>query len=119
MRTIIIGWPGTGKTTLASKLGGGISTDDVKDLGWSEASQEVSTWFDKPDYIIEGVAIPRALRKWRDANPGKPPPVDKIIHLHKVHKDLLPGQVSMGKGIDTVMAELSDWLGSVSTEHVR
>lgn len=115
----IIGWPHTGKTTLAKSLGGGRSTDEVMDLGWSEASAEVSTWFDIPGpWIVEGVAIPRALRKWHERNPDMPPPIDKIIHLHKVHGELTTGQISMGKGIDTVMGKIADWLADVPVEHV-
>ncbi len=36
-RVMIVGWPKTGKTTLAAKMGGGKSTDDLIHLGWSEA----------------------------------------------------------------------------------
>jgi hypothetical protein len=120
-RTVIIGWPGTGKTTLAQKMGGGRSTDETIDMGldWSAGSLEVSAWFDRPGpWIVEGVAVPRALRKWHANNPGLPPPVDNIIVLRTVHKDLTNGQISMGKGIDTVMREIESWLASVPTEYV-
>lgn len=117
MRIAIIGWPGSGKTTLASEMGGGRSTDDVMHLGWSEASQEVSNWLDAPGpWIIEGVALPRALRKWRERNPDKKPPVDKVVYLTKSYRELEAGAVSMGKGMDTVMAEIWDWLGQSNTE---
>lgn len=108
MRILIIGGPKTGKTTLANKLGGNVrSTDDVMNLGWSEASAEVATWFDEPGpWIIEGVAVPRALRKWMKNNPGQPAPVDKIIWLSGAFQDLTTGQQSMTKGIDTVMNEI-------------
>lgn len=114
MRVAIIGWPKTGKTTLAAEMGGGRSTDEVMAMGWSEASAEVSTWFDQPgDWIVEGVAIPRALRKWRDRNPEAPPPIDKLIVLRTPHQLLLtPQQTIMGKGIDTVLSELAPWLES-------
>lgn len=102
-------------------MGGGRSTDDVMHLGWSESSQEVSTWFDKPGpWIVEGVAVARALRKWQARNPGKQPPIDKLIILHKSHEKLNPKQIGMGKGIDTVMREIMPWLkGNVAIENVR
>ena len=117
MRIAIIGWPGSGKTTLTTEMGGGRSTDDAMHLGWSEASEEVSTWLDAPGpWIIEGVALPRALRKWRARNPTLKPPVDKIIYLSRTVKELPQGAVSMGKAMDSVIAEIWDWLGSAQIE---
>lgn len=115
MRIAIIGWPGTGKTTLGKQLAEDLklpyhSTDEVISLGWSEASLEVSTWLDAPEWIIEGVALPRAFRKWRANHPGEPCPVDRLVHLTQNFRDLKPGEVSMGKGIDTVLKELDGWL---------
>jgi hypothetical protein len=80
----------------------------------------VSGWFDAPGpWVIEGVAIPRALRKWMNNNPGLPPPVDKIIVLYTPFEVLTKGQESMGKGIDTVLNEIQPWLEGVPTEHIR
>lgn len=110
-RVVITGWPKTGKSTLAVDMGGGRSTDETLGMDWSEASAEVAIWFDQPGpWVIEGVAVPRALRKWAKAHPGEPPPFDRLIHLMTPHKELAPGQVTMGKGIDTVLAELMSWL---------
>jgi len=117
-RVVIIGWPKTGKTTLAANMGGGRSTDETMHMDWSDASAEVSTWFDKPGpWIIEGVAVARALRKWRERHPNKPPPIDKLIRLRRPHQELDVGQVSMGKGIDKVLEEIMPWLyGNVTIE---
>lgn len=110
-RIIIVGGPKTGKTTLAKKLGGGRSTDEVMHLGWSEASDEVATWFDAPGpWVIEGVAIPRALRKWRQMHPNKPAPVDRLIRMRMPKQQLDVGQASMAKGVETVLAEVLPWL---------
>jgi hypothetical protein len=121
MRIAIIGWPGTGKTTLANTLGFPVyGTDSLIKLGWSEASARVSDWFDMPgSWVIEGVAVPRALRKWKARNPGMPPPVDKIIRLTTVYRPLPPGSVVMGRGIDTVMMEIGPWLNQADVLEVR
>lgn len=111
MRVLITGLPKSGKTTLAGQMGGGRSTDEVMHLGWGEASREVSRWFDKPgSWIIEGVAIPRALRKWLWQHPGQPAPVDRIIYLQTPHQILTDGQMRMGVGLDTVMQEILPWM---------
>ena len=77
-RVVIAGGPRTGKTTHANKLGAESGarvrhTDDlIGRLEWSAASQEVSQWFDEPGpWIVEGVAVPRAVRKWLAAHPSK------------------------------------------------
>lgn len=117
MRILITGWPGSGKTTLAQEMGGGRSTDEVMGLGWSESSAEVAKWFDSPGpWVIEGVAVPRAIRKWMKANPDKELPFDKIINLKSRHRPLDTKAYAMGKGIDTVWNEIRPQLGSVEIE---
>lgn len=105
-RTCITGGPKTGKTTLAKRMGRHFSTDDLMDKGWSEASEAASHWFDgKGPLVVEGVAVPRALRKWLARNPeGKP--VDRVIYLKKPHRTLTKGQNTMLKGVATVFAEI-------------
>jgi hypothetical protein len=130
-RICITGGPRTGKTTLAARLDAempcdhnpchGIRhTDDLINLGWSEASEAASRWFDEPGpWIIEGVAVSRALRKWRDQHPDEPPPVDRVIYLSEPHETLTPGQATMAKGVATVHEQLADWLADhgVRTEY--
>lgn len=115
MRIAIAGPPKTGKTTLADSLGVPVRhTDDVIGLGWSEASAEVSRWFDEPGpWCIEGVAVLRALRKWRERHPSSPPPLDRLVLMMSVHGQHTPGQERMAKGIATVYAELERWLAPV------
>lgn len=127
MRICITGGPCTGKTTLAAQMAeierddkpdrpwGGIirHTDDLIPLGWSEASQAACLWLDAPGpWIIEGVAVSRALRKWRDAHPGEPPPVDRVIYLTEPlnRGAVLAGQDRMAKGVASVHAEIEEWL---------
>jgi hypothetical protein len=105
-RTAIAGVPRAGKSTLADKMGGGHSTDELIDLGWSEASLEASYWFDEPGpWVVEGMAVPRALRKWLGRNPtGKP--CDRLIWLGDPYEKQVPGQAAMGVGAVTVMREI-------------
>lgn len=131
-RIVILGGPKTGKTTLAGEMIQKYAvfvhhTDSLieqcKHLGkdaWSEASRVASTWLDEPGpWIIEGVAVSRALRKWREAHPGEPPPVDRVIRLTSPHVALSKGQAAMAKGEETVWSEIEPWLRQhgVSIEH--
>lgn len=111
-RVVIIGGPKTGKTTLAAAMGGGRSTDEViDDLDWSEASEEIATWLNEPGpWLIEGVAVPRALRKWRESHPDEPAPVDHVIHLQRRYEELSPETDTMAKGVETVLDEILPWL---------
>jgi hypothetical protein len=121
-RICITGGPRTGKTTLAtdmravSSYGGSTPfplrhTDDLIPLGWSEASQAAALWLDEPGpWIIEGVAVSRALRKWRDQHPGERPPVDRVIRLTEPHIVLTHQQAVMSKGEETVWNEVGPWL---------
>lgn len=123
-RICITGGPRTGKTTLAHAMQsssiargeiapGVISTDDYIQLGWSEASAAVAAKLDEPGpWIIEGVAVSRALRKWRDAHPGEPPPCDRVIYLDEPYETLIYGQRVMSSGVRTVHAEIEAWLES-------
>lgn len=113
-RILIAGGPRCGKTTLARELGGEVRhTDDligVKD--WSEASAEVAGWLDAPFDVIEGVAVPRAIRKWlvRHAN-DRVKPCERFIWLDRPHVALAPDQLRMAKGCRTVLDEIRRELG--------
>lgn len=116
-RIAITGGPRTGKTTLAGKLARDtglplIATDDFKDMGWSEASAHVADLLSKSESaVVEGVAVPRALRKMLAANPDERP-VDKLIVVeptrrwHEKHAPQSSGQKAMGKGVHTVLDEI-------------
>lgn len=120
MRLLITGGVGSGKTTMSQHLRGStgsdrvMHTDDLIGTGeWSEVSQRIADeWLTMPGpWIIEGVAIPRALRKYLEAHPHEPPPCDRIIVLTDQHKDLNPRQEAMGRKVYEDMADLSHWLG--------
>ena len=123
LRVAIAGGPCCGKSTLAERMRGRVDapevqhTDDLVDvLQWSEASAEVATWFtaDGP-FIVEGVAVSRALRKWLAANPtGKP--CDVLYHLTNPFLARTPGQKTMAKGEDTVWDEIAPELRARGVE---
>lgn len=107
MRLCITGAPKTGKTTLANVSGLPVRhTDDAMDLGWSEASAEAAGWLDAPGpWVVEGVAVARALRKWLGQHPeGKP--CDKVLWLSTARQPLTPGQEAMGKGAMRVLGDI-------------
>lgn len=110
MRILIAGVPRAGKSTLADELGERhnlkpLHTDDHIGIGWSESSAAVAAQICLPGpWIIEGVAVPRALRKWLAANEGKP--ADEVYWLPQECVPLNQGQASMGKGCATVWREI-------------
>ena len=108
-RIVIVGAPGTGKTTLGLTMSAElgiplISTDDTMQLyAWSEHSAYLSSLLSAPDttYVMEGTATVRALRKVLEAGTQLP---DLVLYLRTVHADRGPKATSMGKGIATVWA---------------
>ena len=114
MRVLVIGGPRVGKTTLADKLGAHNGwpvrhADDVIKLGWSEASEEVSKWMDaEGPWVIEGVAVVRSLRKWFDRHHRSEIPCDQVYFSQTPRVPLiLPGHISMTKGVLTVWSQVN------------
>lgn len=111
MVTMIAGWSGTGKTTLAEAMAADLgvsllSTDAFIGLGWSAGSAHVAELCaDGAPRIVEGVAVPRVLRKLLAAAPTVRP-CDRLIMLTQAHREQTPGQVAQGKGHDSVLAEI-------------
>ena len=114
--TVIAGGPNVGKTTLSDSYAGDNvkvrHTDDlISSHDFSASSAEVSEWFNESGdtWVIEGVAVPRALRKWLAANPtGKP--CDTAIWMQDPKSEQSEGQQAMAKGCATVWAEIVDEL---------
>ncbi len=106
-RIAIAGIPKSGKSTLANSLSDhALHTDDLIHLGWSQASQATSEWFNTPGpLIVEGVTVVRALRKWLHQHP-KGKPVDQAVFLNTPHQPLSPGQQRMAKGCRTVWVQI-------------
>lgn len=116
-RIVIAGVPRAGKTTLAATMANVRHTDDlIGKLDWSAASLEVSRWLDEPPpWVIEGVAVGRALRKWLSFNPvGKPCDVAWWFGAPRV--PLEPGQATMAKGCVSVWAEIEPALRARGVE---
>jgi hypothetical protein len=96
-----------------------LHTDDLLGKGhdWSHQSQLVSEWFNAPGpWIVEGVTVPRALRKWLEhtsmtlTGTGHPfrnqKPCDKVIYLKRAKVPRNQGQEVMAQGCDRVFSEI-------------
>lgn len=112
-RILIAGGPRTGKTTeglaLARGLGVGLrSTDELIPEGWSASSLIASKWMNAPGpWVIEGVAVVRALRKWMAAHhEDEPIPADLLLWRDVALRELTPGQQALAKGVSTVMRSI-------------
>jgi catalase (peroxidase I) len=106
----IAGGPRAGKSHLAaalSDLGHWVrAADELRGLGWSESSLAASTWFDEPGaWICEGVAMPRALRKWLTRNP-EGSPADAIVWINAPVMNRSRGQHVMAVGCETVWNQI-------------
>lgn len=100
-RVAIAGGPRVGKTTLAASATDRpvIGTDAYRSHAWEFIPAKVIADVEKHhSFVLEGVQVARALRKGLRA--------DAVVYmgLPKV-TDLLPGQVSMAKGVETVLRE--------------
>lgn len=111
-RILICGGPRTGKSTLAVRLGErhGLEVRHgdsiISDFDWSGASQEVSTWIDdSKEWVIEGVVLVRALRKWLAQNPGRSLDAT-VVYFERNIQVQTPKQEAMSKGIHTVWLEI-------------
>jgi adenylate kinase family enzyme len=112
-RTLIIGPPQAGKTTLALEMGERLGvrvrhTDDlIGRFDWSGASEHIArVWLAEPGpWIIEGVAVVRALRKWLDSN-RTGSPCETIILLDAPRVRLSSGQASMQKACATIWSQI-------------
>ena len=111
-RVILAGGPRAGKTTLAATIAARdpgrtiYGTDSLQELEWSAVSRRTALWFREPGpWLIEGVATARAMRKWLRYNPTGAP-ADMVIYLPRARASRKPGQLSMAKGVETVLFQI-------------
>lgn len=107
-RLVIAGGPRVGKSTVSRVVGSPRvrGTDELIGLGWSEASEAASKWFDEPGpWLCEGVAMPRALRKWLGRNSAGAP-ADLVIWIGEPVVARVAGQDAMAAGCLTVWREI-------------
>lgn len=114
-RICVAGGPKSGKTTYANNFE---STTRVRHTdsiigkfgedrdAWSRESEEVARWFDEPGpWLIEGVTVARALRKWIARHElGKP--CDVVVWLDEPRVPRTPKQEAMAKATKTVFEQV-------------
>lgn len=110
MRIAIAGVPRSGKSTYGLQLAQATKyplthADDFIAMGWSEASAEVARRLVTPGpYVIEGVAVMRALRKALEYGPGMP--CDRLHWFGEPRQAFTKGQASMAAADTKRFAEL-------------
>jgi hypothetical protein len=96
-----MGGPKTGKTTLANRVDDRLvfHTDDYRHLPWSDVPHAIiRDLAGKDTFILEGVQVPRTLRKGLS--------VDAIVYMTRPKvRDRRPRQSSMDKAVRTVFDE--------------
>lgn len=114
-RVVVAGGPRTGKTTLALRLGRRLSRPVrhsdalIGSHAWGDDSLEISRWLDEPgEWIVEGVATARALRKWLAGHDGR---LDvTVLYCHEPLAHRSKGQETMAKGVATVWRQIESEL---------
>ena len=111
LRIVIAGGPRTGKTTRARELAERLRvplrhTDDLIDQGWVAAGAAAAAWLDEEGpWIVEGVAAPRALRRWLKRH-RRGAPCDLIVFFAEAVVERTPRQDAMAKGCATTYREI-------------
>jgi hypothetical protein len=134
MKLAIIGGPFSGKSTLAQSYGVKVfCTDPVslvrekidgvtylpEGLEWEAQSHYICEhWLSMPgDWVIEGVGVVRALRKWINYYDSVPP-CYQLIYIkghHPKATGLTSGHVAMSKSIESIWNEISPVYEKITT----
>ncbi len=121
-RVVVCGGPRAGKTAVAVRASERYSRPVffgdalIGNLSWSDASMEVSRWFDREgEWIIEGVVCARALRKWLARNDGRKRTFDVVRVTDGIH-DRSDAQSAKAKGEATVWDEIAPALSGCMIE---
>jgi hypothetical protein len=111
-RVLVIGGPKVGKTTLGMAIGKRLCIpvmhcDSLIDFfDWSGVSKEIAdSWMCREQWIIEGCAGIRALRKRLIAFPTEKP-CELIVYVHEPFLPLSKGQASLNKGVGSVWNDI-------------
>lgn len=106
-RIAIAGGPLSGKSYLAQRLeqiGIPVSHTDIliETHKWGDDSAEVAQWMlERGPWVIEGVTVARALRKFMERFPDRKP-CDLVVWTNSPVVKRSKGQEAMAKGVDTV-----------------
>lgn len=110
-RILIAGLPRAGKTTLAVEIGKALGhrvrhADDLNQThSWSDQSREVAAWMEEPGpWVIEGVTVVRAIRKWMNRTGEKP--ADLVLWASSSYVALDHGQQKFALGCMTVWNQI-------------
>lgn len=134
MKVAIIGSPFSGKSTLANSYGVSVFCSDPastvreviegvtympEGLDWEEQSHYIcENWFPKSEWVIEGVGVVRALRKWINYYDSVPP-CYQAIYIRDFHPNalinVLPAHNSMAKSIETIWNEIAPIYSGITT----
>jgi adenylate kinase family enzyme len=110
-RVAIVGGPRTGKTTFSRRLAETLGlplvhTDDFIPLGWAGSGAKAAEVIARARrVIIEGVAVPRALRRLLKDHPRRRP-IEALIILGRPKVKRTKGQEAMAKGLTKILAEI-------------
>lgn len=118
MKIVITGGPWCGKTTLSREVQRQWATTHHPHIWhtdylmlvfgkdqWSEQSEEAMKWLYQPGpWVMEGVTMVRALRKWIKYNLAKP--CDIVYYLNRPHTELTPRQQGLLIGVHTIWKEI-------------
>lgn len=126
-RIAITGAPKAGKTRYADRHhAGALHVDLLRDQEpfssmphdeqWSAISQHVADRLATPGpVVIEGVQVPRALRKALRDRPDQKP-VDEVLIIERQGRTVAKEHSSMAKGAATVLAEIRPALEALGVE---